>query len=293
MAKEPENEVKEFVETVDISGESKEDDDDTVETDEKETQQESSPAETKGDEEDDSKKPDELVKKTAPAEETDKSGDATDDDLAIVDGETPRERALRLEVKRLKDLGRKERKDDITAHPGGKEAAKKELSEDKKKILAKYKPEDMQNLREVIDVLAEDMGFVRKNEMGATSYAERAEGELDKFLEAHKEYLPENDKDNVLWDRFKTEYALYKQPENPKDFKKIFDRVHQTVFGIKPASDLKKIDASKEKIKVASHSGASKPGSGTIQAKAPAGLRFDMLKGFSDEEKAELENSGD
>jgi hypothetical protein len=284
MAKEPENEVKEFVEKVDISHASKEDDDDIIETEEKETPSESSPTETKGDDDDESKKPDELVKKPPVDEKK-----SEDDEIAVIEGETPRERALRLEVTRLKELQRKDRREDIA--PRGPVSAKKELSEDKKKVLAKYKPEDMQNLREVIDVLAEDMGFVRKDEIGASTYTEKAESELDKFLEGHPEYLPENDKDNLLWGRFKEIYGMYKQPENPKDFKKIFDRVHRDVFDIKSAGDIKKIDASKEKIKVASHSGASKPGASNARTAKPAGLRFDMLKGFSDEEKTELENS--
>lgn len=290
MATNEEQEVKEFVETVDISGDSKEDDDDTVETEEKETPVESSPSETEGTEDDESKEPEKIIEKT-PDGSAKKDEDLTDDDLATVPGETPREHALRLDNKRLKTELRKSRGGDLgiktTTAP-----AKKELSDDKKKILAKYKPEDMQNLREVVDALAEDMGFVRKDEISASSYTEKGEEELNKFLDSHPEYLPENDKDNLLWGRFRQEYSLYKQPENPKDFKKIFERVHQTVFGIKPSGDIKKIDASKEKIKVASHSGASKPGNGINRSTAPSGLRFDMLKGFSDEEKAELEGSG-
>src|SRR5205085_1980645 len=121
------------------------------------------------------------------------------------------------------------------------------------------------------------------------TYVDRANDELNSFLDKHKEYLPENDKDGILWTAFKTEYGLYKQPSNPKDFQKIFERIHRDVFGIKPAGALTTVNAQREKVKVASHAGASPTLPATREKKAtPGGLRLDMLKGFTDEEKAEL-----
>lgn len=290
-------EVKEFVEKVSIegmAGNGDEDDDEIIEGSEG-----SSPAETseedeeESDDDTDTSKKDELVQKK-PAETGAKKLDDDQDDLAEVTGETPRERALRLEVTRLRGLGRQERKGDLGIKSPTGQPAKPELSPERKKTLEKYKPEDLATLKEVFDIMADDMGFVRKDQLGASTYTEKAAEELDKFIDAHPEYLPENDSDNVLWERFKQEYSLYKQPENPKDFKKIFEKVHRDVFGMKPAGENKTINAAKEKIKVASHSGASKPAQQTQRAKAPTGIRFDMLKGFSEEERAELENgSGD
>lgn len=84
---------------------------------------------------------------------------------------------------------------------------------------------------------------------------------------------------------------MYKQPQNPNDFKKIFNRIHTDIFGIKPIGDKGALNAAKEKIKVASHSGASGPTRNVItptrKANA-AGLRLDMLKGFSEEEVAQM-----
>lgn len=282
MANENNEEVKEFVEKVSIEGkpgDGNEDDDETIKP------EGSSPAE-KSDEDEkddtDTSKKDELITKKIPA-------DKTDDGIVELEGETPRERALRLEVTRLKARERQDRKGDIEIRPGN--STKTELSDEQKKVLARYKPEDIQNLKEVFGVMAEDMGFVRKDQLGASTYTDKATEELDKFIDAHPEYLPENDTDNLLWGRFKEEYSLYKQPENPKEFKKIFERVHQSVFGIKSAGDDKTINAAKEKVKVASHSGASKPGGQSQRANAPTGIRFDMLKGFTDEERAELEGN--
>lgn len=294
MANENNEDVKEFVERIDISGSNGGDDSDDEEVI---TSADSSPERNDdGDEEsedgesesDDSKKPDELVKKPAPVTTTKKE---PEDEGGEVEGETPRERALRLQVTLLRKKVRAERVGDLNVKQNATQGtAKPEMSPEKKKVLERYKPEEIQSLKEVFDVMADDMGFVRKDQLGATTYTEKAGEELDKFIEAHPEYLPENDTDNVLWDAFKAEYALYKQPENPKDFKKIFEKVHRDVFGIKPAGENKTINAAKEKIKVASHSGSSKPATPTTRAKAPSGLRLDMLKGFTDEERAELEN---
>lgn len=282
-----EKEVKEFVETVNIEGKggNTDDDDETVADD----TEGSSPTETSDDDEDESDDDTDTSKKDAIVQKkpADDAKDEDDDGLAEVADETPRERALRLEVTRLRNLGKGERKGELGIRTPAAQQ-KQEMSPERKKVLEKYKPEDLATLKEVFDVMAEDMGFVRKDQLGASTYQEKAGEELDKFIEAHPEYLPENDKDNVLWGRFKEEYGLYKQPENPKDFKKIFEKVHRDVFGIKPAGDNKTINASKEKIKVASHSGASKPAPQQQRAKAPAGVRLDMLKGFTEEEIAEL-----
>lgn len=267
-------------------------DDELVEGDETdETEADSSQQETEGeDESTDEAKPDEIVSRQT--EPVAPKGAATegDVDIAEIPGETPRERALRLEVTRLRSAGRHDRIREVLPQNGPQNADPQELSEDDKKVIGKYKPEDLAALKDVLPVLARQMGFVRKDELAGTTYADKAQTSLDGFLEKHPEYLPENDKDGTLWGAFKSEYGLYKQPSDPKDFQKIFERVHRDVFGIKPANGLTKINAAREKASVASHAGASstaKPAP-TRQAKAPQGLRLDMLKGFSEEELADF-----
>lgn len=214
-----------------------------------------------------------------------------DDDLAEVPGETPRERAMRIELTKQRRENRKLRGDDLgLGRKAPASSAKKELDPEKAAVLGKYKPEDIQALKEVLPVLAEEMGYVRQEDINGNSYAEKAQESLDSFLDKHPEYTPEKDPDGTLWNAFKAEYALYKQPANPKEFTKIFERVHRDVFGIRPKGDLKTVNAGKEKVKVASHAGAGStpPAPRSQRTVAPQGLRMDMLKGFSDEEKAEL-----
>ena len=273
----PAGDDEETVETPESSQETKEDED---------TAEEAEPSTEETPETTDDEKPEE------PEKEIENAAPETDEDGQIkrLPDENPREYAMRLEITRLKGDLRKDRSSEILTPPPP--ATKKELSPEKKAILSKYKKEDLDTLHEVFDVMAEDMGFVRQDQLGATAYQQKATEVLDDFLEKHPEYQLQNDKDNVLWERFKQEYSLYRPTQNPKDLKRILDKVHKEVFGIKPAAALKNEDAAKEKIKVASHSSASRPAAnreGVKRANAPAqGLRTDMLKGFSDQEISEL-----
>lgn len=205
-----------------------------------------------------------------------------------VPGETPREYALRLEVDRLKKERRDTRSKELLGETPA--TAKKDIPPEKKKLLEKYKSEDVNTLKEILDVLADDFGFVRKDEYNKTTYEQSAGSELDSFLETHSEYQPENDKDNVLWNAFKTEFEFYRKPENPRDYRKIFAKVHQSIFGINSSStDLKKVKAEQEKLKHISPAGATPPNNQpkkSIPVLDPSlGVH---LKGFTEEEKKEL-----
>ncbi len=176
-----------------------------------------------------------------------------------VQGETPREHALRLEVTRLKLERRQMRKSDLFKEESPKEISKKELSEESKKILEKYQPEELSNLKEVFEVMADDLGFVRKGEQEHQSFQTQSSDILDDFLENHTEYHPENDKGDVVWNAFKSEFELYKQPTTPRGYKKLFEKIHSSLFGdeVSPESELKKIEAQKQKTKVVSHQASS------------------------------------
>ena len=207
-----------------------------------------------------------------------------------VPGETPRERALRLEVERLKAARRKDQAKELLGDTKTPAPESNQLSTEKLEVLKRYDSEELKNLEEVVDVLAEKKGWVRKGDLQKENYNTVANDQLESFLAEHTEYLPENDTDNTLWESFKSEFALYKQPENPKEFKRIFNKIHKEIFGIQPQQNLKKIDAAKEKIKVASHVGASTGGSGGSR-KGTSQLDPSLkgnLKGFTDDELNEL-----
>lgn len=238
----------------------------------------------------------------APAAAAPASDPSNPQNLKRQPNETPREFALRIELTKTRGLLRTQRTDEImgTIRPNAPApAAPGEPSEAAKAVLGKYKPEELAALREVLPVLAEQMGFVRKDEIAGSTYAEKAQDSLDGFLTKHPEYLPENDPEGTLWNAFKVEFGQYKQPTNPKDYARLFEKVHQEVFGIQPGGTLPKVVAAQKKITVASHAGASGPTAPSRQSRpgsaAGSGLRLDMLKGFDDETKDRIANraSGD
>lgn len=197
-----------------------------------------------------------------------------------VEGETPKEKALRLEVQRLRKERRQERASEIsTETPKMKEEQDPEVDS----VLSKYDPDELKNLEEVVDVIAKKKGWMRKDEQFAQTYTEKANEIKDEFLAEHPEYLPENDKDDTLWNAFKREFEMYKKPENPKDLKKILNRVHKEVYGGKDI-DMAKISAKQEKLR--SHAGTTQGGTLVRSTSNPA-LR-EQLKGFSEEELDEL-----
>ncbi len=271
MADSNNEEVKEFTETVHVAP-SSEEDTETVEGEETETPTESSeenkpepePEETPAEEADEPEVPDAEEPETKPEPKP-------------VEGETPRERAMRLEATRLKAIIRDHKKDELfVKKPTDPKAPDEEL--------AKYDPEQIKNFEQI----AKQLGFAKKDEILSQTSQERLNDTFNDFMEAHPEYAPENDKDGLLWNNFKSEFQLYNASNDPKVLKKILNKVHNDVYGVQPAKNLNKINASKEKIKVASHTGASAGKETKTKTQPPSGLRTDGLKGFSDEEIKEL-----
>lgn len=193
-----------------------------------------------------------------------------------VEGESPRERGLRLEVERVKALLRKERTEELFV----KRPSASEIDEE----LKEYDPDELKRFEQI----ASKMGFAKKDEILHESTQEKLNAEFESFIDAHPEYAPENDKDGVLWNQLKSEFTLYNPPKDSKTLRKVLNKVHNDVFGVKPATDLSKINASREKIKVASHTGASAGKETRTKTQSPSGLRLDGMKGFSEEEIEEL-----
>ena len=220
----------------------------------------------------------------APSEEGGKGGPAP------VEGERPRETALRLETERLKGLLRKERAEEIRPQSSPvAPAPARTIAPEKAAILAKYKAQDVAVLKELLPVLAEELGFVRGDELKASEYGTKSDDVIKEWQEAH----PETE-DPVIWDRIKAQFGpngIYQYPKNPADYKKILDKIHQDIFHIQPAGDKGAITAQNQKIHVASGPGNSGPSRSVTPTRTmpnSSGLRLDGLRGFSDEEKENI-----
>ena len=290
MPKQDEKDVKNLEE------ESKVDDSEETEEKEETSEEESTEPEEKTEEEtkEETKKEEEKTSTDSSPEKKKESESEGIEPLKDGIVETPRERGLRLKIERMQGDTRKERSKELFVSSDAPAEKKEESSPDKSDKLKKYDSKEIENLREVMGIIGEDLGYIKKDEYQKSSYEDAAKGILDDFLEAHQEYNPENDKGDVLWGRFQSEFKQYKNPSSPHDLKKLFKKIHNDVVGIKPASDLLKIEAKKEKIESVSHS-ASKSKSKTKpnqtvnkthsidKETAKAGL-----KGFTDEEIDEL-----
>jgi len=255
---------------------------------EKDTQPESSPSKNQtGETEDESKE--EAEESAESKEESEEEPEAVPEPKPV-EGESSREKALRLEVQRIRGVLRKERGEKLFSDQ--KVQSPYSLTPEEEEVLKQYNPDEVQNLEKIIDVIGKKKGWVKKDEFQTSNFQQQSQDILDDWIESsHPEYLPENDKDNILWSSFKESLSMYKIPMNPRGLKKLFDKVHSDVFGIKSGTaSSNKINAQKEKIKVASHSGASPSSPKTNRREAPSidPSLGQHLKGFSEEEKKEI-----
>ncbi len=203
-----------------------------------------------------------------------------------VDGETVREKALRLEITRLKQERRMAAQERIAgmAKPPSQEV----VDERFEKLKGTYSDDEIRNMEEAIDVIASRRGYVKK----ADSYQESVNLVLEAFIDSHKEYKPENDKDDLRWNRFQevlmADYNL--QNKTPKQIANILFKVHRDLamedYGdVKAPERVNKLNAQQQKIRSVSHAG----GNSAPQSKSGNKLSMDestrkMFKDFSDED---------
>ena len=198
---------------------------------------------------------------------------------APVDGETPREHALRLQVEELRAQRRNDRAKEISVRP-----AIVKSSPQMEELRKKYNPDEVKNWEELMEEKIREMGLVRKED----KFQEDGEEDVSAFFREHPEYDSEHDKEGFVYNRFKQEFQRFNPTTSRKELRKNLEDAHQKVFGIQPSGNAGIINAQREKVKVASHAGASQ--GGRPSTPIPSGLRLDMLKGFDDEEgQKELE----
>ena len=234
-------------------------------------------------------KKEQIIRRPAPVTSTPASPGANNENAGgRLEGETPTEYARRLEIDRLRGLLRKDRSDEIRgATPAQTQpvASKRESSPQEQEILKKYNPKVVEELKELFPIIASGMGFVRADELTVKSYQEKSDSVIQDWVKEHPEY-----EDQALWEQVKTNFQkFYKPPQNPEDYRIILNRIHQDIFNIRPVGDRGAINAGKQKIEVASHSGNSASPRVVAPSRSSTpnanGLRLDALSGFTDEEK--------
>src|SRR3990167_8633610 len=171
---------------------------------------------------------------------------------APVEGETQREKALRLEIQRLRGLVRKDNVKEIV------DTTQAQPVQDEYKVLKDqgYTDEEIAKMETAVDLIASKKGYVRADR----NYAQSVQDTVDLFTDAHPEYKPANDPDDIRWNLFQNllkdgTYNL--AGKSPKQLTSIFEKVDDDVrkqlgesVEIKP--NPRQVAAQKHKVEIAS-----------------------------------------
>lgn len=243
--------------------------------------------------EDDAKEPPESSpegKKVIPEKE-EKPIEPSKKEPTPVEGESPREAALRLQIQSLRTELRKKN----LGITGEDKKPAPATSDRMKKLQETYSPEEIRNMEEAIDVLAESKGYVKSSQ----TYQETVNGVVDTFIEENPEYKPANDPEDARWTRFQEilkdgTYNL--SGKTPKQLSVIFKRVKVDVdqelgepaIAVRAKEkevETRKIAAQTQKVKSVSHSGGTKVAPAKKESTIDPGVRA-IFKDFSDEDLA-------
>lgn len=171
-----------------------------------------------------------------------------------VEGETPREKALRLEIQRLRQ--EKREKDGIfkTVAPAPIH------DEDYETLRGEYDPSEFEKLEKIFDVIGKKKGYVRAEDV----YREKGQDTLNGFLDSHSEYKPENDPEDVHWKTFIKilDRDYNRNGKSPAELSKIFEKVNRDVKEELGESSKRTIapqrTAEVQKVRSVSHAGGVK-----------------------------------
>jgi len=151
----------------------------------------------------------------------------------------------------------------------------------------------------VLDRFTRAKGLVPKSELNQMSYKEKHQTAEETFYANHKEYLPENDEDDTLYNALQEELSLFAAPKDPRLIPKLFEKAHAEVARKYPSKfkskeqTIKKDNSEEDKkksirLKNASLGGGNSGGSGSGKDSDNS----KQSKSFSAEQVAALKSGG-
>lgn len=160
--------------------------------------------------------------------------------------------------------------------------------------------EDIDNLSDlnaddvaVVERVLKAKGYVRKDEVQELTYEQIKTQALDKFLDIHPEYRPENDPDDERWQQLQDELSLYQRPADPQKIGELLEKAHRVIT---PSDYQKPKDQRPERGAIEKRLDIARAGSGGQKTNTGAGNKFDSAKremlrrgGWSDADIAEME----
>lgn len=217
-------------------------------------------------------------------------------------GETPREYALRQEATRVKRLLRDERSKKLFGGPQQQTISTSDLSEDEKKVLESFDPEQVKNQEQLFTLLAKKHGYVREAEFTKKQATAQLNETFDSWMNDNPEFSEDKDPDGLLWKTLERQYKdvleFRPPPRNSQELTKILNGIKNDIFGITttPKQTPGQIKAKQDKLKTASHGPASTtPARLSDRRKStPANIELSKvarsggLSGFTEEQIAEL-----
>lgn len=209
---------------------------------------------------------------------------------APVPGETPKEKALRLEVQRLRGLNRKK---SVTDMVDSTQAPAEGLGTDAKSKLKElgYSEDEIEKADKLVDILVSSKGYVKQSQ----NYQGIVNDQVEAFISANPEFKPENDPEDVRWTAFQRHLSsgLYNINGKTREqlqtlFKKVKADVDaelgeptETTKAKADEAEERKKAAEKQKIKSVSHSGGTKPAQSKTKTPIDPEVRK-IFKGFDD-----------
>lgn len=196
-----------------------------------------------------------------------------------VEGETPRETALRKQIQELR--GKIREKDAVI-----KIADPIISNEEYDKLKGEYDETDLARFEKLFNVVGKKMGYVKAEDVNR----DKGQDVLNKFLDNHSEYKVENDPNDERWQEFtKILNRDYNRTgKTPAELAKLFEKVNRDVaeeLGESPKRVIAPRTADIQKIKSVSHSGGTKTQEVVKKSNAPTDPTIrKMFKGFDDDD---------
>lgn len=144
----------------------------------------------------------------------------------------------------------------------------------------------------VIEKVVKSLGYVKKDEIIRETHQKTVDTLKDQWLATHPEYLPENDVDDKRWNSLQgvMKNLFEVIPSDARKITKMLDIAHKELHPEVPLPERSRasVDAAKEKISMSGKGGSSNASSSSAKKSSGSKIDTSFLKGFSDEEIAEL-----
>jgi hypothetical protein len=197
-----------------------------------------------------------------------------------VEGETPREVALRKQITELREKIRD--KDEVI-----KIADPVISNEEYEKLKGEYADEELEKFEKLFSVVGKKLGYVKTEDVNR----DKGQDVLNKFLDTHTEYKVENDPSDERWKMFTTilNRDYNRNGKTPVELAKLFEKVNRDVaeeLGESPKRVIAPRTADIQKIKSVSHAGGTKTQTEVVKkSNAPTDPTIrKMFKGFDDDD---------